>query len=111
MTKASVDAQRLEIRQIRDVDEAELTAFECGDDDLNGFLRDDALRLQKRNTVTTYLALYDGELGRLHLSDGRCSRTRDEGAQEPSLEPRRSSGSTRAQRRSTCDDLGVPVYD
>ena len=62
MTKAAVDAQRLEVRQVRDTDQSALAAFECGDDDLNGFLRDDALRLQQRNTVTTYLALYDGEL-------------------------------------------------
>jgi len=62
VTKASVDAQRLEIRQVRGEDQPELAAFECGDDDLNGFLRDDALRLQQRNTVRTYLALYDGDL-------------------------------------------------
>jgi ribosomal protein S18 acetylase RimI-like enzyme len=62
MTKAAVDARRLEVRQVRTEDQAELAAFECGDDDLNGFLRDDALRLQQRNTVTTYLALYDGDL-------------------------------------------------
>ncbi len=62
MTKATVDAQRLEIRRVRASDRAELDVFECGDDDLNGFLRDDALRLQERNTVVTYLALYDGEL-------------------------------------------------
>ncbi len=62
MTKATVDAQRLEIRRVRETDQAELAAFECGDDDLNGFLRDDALRLQERNTVATYLAFYYGEL-------------------------------------------------
>jgi GNAT superfamily N-acetyltransferase len=62
VTKATVDAQRLEIRRVRASDLAELDVFECGDDDLNGFLRDDALRLQERNTVVTYLALYDGEL-------------------------------------------------
>ena len=62
MTKATVDPQRLQIRRIRGSDQAELGAFECGDDDLNGFLRDDALRLQERNTVVTYLAFYDGDL-------------------------------------------------
>jgi hypothetical protein len=62
VTKATVDPRRLEIRRVQAFDQAELGTFECGDDDLNGFLRDDALRLQERNTVVTYLALYDGEL-------------------------------------------------
>jgi hypothetical protein len=46
VTKATADAQRLEIRRVRASDQAELGAFECSDDDLTSFLRDDALRMR-----------------------------------------------------------------
>jgi hypothetical protein len=39
-----------------------LPAFTCGDEDLDGFLRDDALRLQKADVTRVYLAWYETEL-------------------------------------------------
>lgn len=58
MTKASLDLRRLEIRLLVAADLEALRSFDCGDEDLNGFVRDDALRLATQRAVTTYVASY-----------------------------------------------------
>jgi GNAT superfamily N-acetyltransferase len=64
--RASLELNRLEIRQLTPEDVGLLAEFSCGGDegerDLNEFLRDDALRFQERNIVRVYLAFYDGTL-------------------------------------------------
>lgn len=62
MTKASLDLRRLEIRRLTAADLDALRSFDCGDEDLNGFVRDDALRLATQRAVTAYVALYDGAI-------------------------------------------------
>jgi hypothetical protein len=62
VTKASLDLRRLEIRQLTAADLDGLRSFDCGDEDLNGFVRDDALRLATQRAVTTYVAVYDGTI-------------------------------------------------
>jgi ribosomal protein S18 acetylase RimI-like enzyme len=62
VTKASLDLRRLEIRQLTAADLDALRSFDCGDEDLNGFVRDDALRLATQRAVTTYIARYDGSV-------------------------------------------------
>jgi ribosomal protein S18 acetylase RimI-like enzyme len=59
VTKPDVDPSVVQIRLLTDTDSALVAAFDCDDADLNGFLRDDALRLQQRNTVLTYLAIVE----------------------------------------------------
>ncbi len=62
MTRTPIETARLEIRLPVPDDAAGLQAFSSGDEDLDDFLRADALRLDERNVVRTFLALYDGEL-------------------------------------------------
>ena len=62
MIKASLDLRRLEIRLLSAADIEALRSFDCGDEDLNGFVRDDALRLATQRAVTTYVASYDGAI-------------------------------------------------
>lgn len=61
-----LDPFRLEILQLEAADLSRATEFSCGtsdeDEDLNDFLRSDALRLQARNIVSTFVAYY-GEVG------------------------------------------------
>ncbi len=40
----------------------DLTAFDCGDSDLNAFLKDDALIYQNGALTTTYLCLYKNQI-------------------------------------------------
>ena len=62
MTKTDVDRSLVQIRLLTDSDTELIARFDCADEDLNGFLRDDALRLQQHRTVLTYLALFGGEV-------------------------------------------------
>ena len=62
MTRAAIDPARLEIKPIGSADPAAFAMFSCGDADLDGFLRDDALRLDHNQIARTYLACYDGAL-------------------------------------------------
>jgi GNAT superfamily N-acetyltransferase len=62
VARTSLDPSALEIRLLAEQDLGLLPPFDCGDQDLNEFLRDDAWRLQQLHTVTTYLALYEGTL-------------------------------------------------
>jgi hypothetical protein len=60
MARPDVDTTKLEIRPISSTDET--STFSCGDDDLDGFLREDAMRLHDLGIVRVYLAIYDGQL-------------------------------------------------
>lgn len=57
-----LDLSHLEIGKLEASDLSNAVAFSCGtsdeDQDLNEFLLNDALRLQERNIVTTYVAYY-----------------------------------------------------
>jgi GNAT superfamily N-acetyltransferase len=61
-----LDPSHLEIIRLEAADLPRTTEFSCGssdeDEDLNDFLRSDALRLQAHNIVTTFVAYY-GEVG------------------------------------------------
>lgn len=59
MNKTPVDLARLDIQPFVPSDRIELDSFDCGDEDLNGFVRDDAQRLMQQQAVTTYIARYD----------------------------------------------------
>jgi ribosomal protein S18 acetylase RimI-like enzyme len=64
--RTMLDPSHLEILRLEPEDVVRATEFSCGtsdeDEDLNDFLRSDALRLQARNIVTTFVAYY-GEVG------------------------------------------------
>jgi hypothetical protein len=58
--RPALDLSRLEILRLETRDLVSAVAFSCGtsdeDQDLNEFLRNDALRLQERNIVSTFVA-------------------------------------------------------
>ncbi len=64
--RPGLDPSHLEILRLEPRDLLIAAAFSCGigdeDQDLNDFLRNDALRLQERNIVSTFVAYY-GESG------------------------------------------------
>jgi len=49
-------------RPLAEGDRTELEAFACGDEDLDDFIRTDALRYQAHRTAQTYLAHHDARL-------------------------------------------------
>ena len=55
-----LDPTLVEIRPLREADD--LSAFACGDTDLDEFLRNDAARLQALNIVRVYTSFTDGAL-------------------------------------------------
>lgn len=57
-----IDRAQLEIRGLTHEDAAIVCRFTCGDDDLDDFLRTDAMRLQEQNVVRTFLAFYKSTL-------------------------------------------------
>jgi len=57
MPSSRLDPSRLEISLLTEAD-GPLPAFSCGDDDLDAFLRDDAIGLQADNVTRVYLAWY-----------------------------------------------------
>lgn len=62
MSRPAIDLVRLEIEAISEAAAADIAAFSCGDRDLDDFLRDDALRLDRARAARTWLARYDGAL-------------------------------------------------
>lgn len=62
MPRETIDHERLEIRLLISEDIVLAHEFSCGDEDLDDFLRSDALRLQDQNVARTFVAWYDGEL-------------------------------------------------
>jgi ribosomal protein S18 acetylase RimI-like enzyme len=66
LRRPMLDLSRTEIGKLVSEDLAGASRFSCGtseeDEDLNSFLRDDALRLQERRIVNTFVA-YHGEVG------------------------------------------------
>ena len=62
MDRHPIDLTLLEIRPVDGQDTETARGFSCGDDDLDDFLRTDAVRLQAQNVVRTYVALYEGEI-------------------------------------------------
>lgn len=63
MKRHPIDPTLLKIRPLVPDEDAEaVTAFSCGDDDLDDFLRTDASRLQDQSVVRTFVAFYEGHL-------------------------------------------------
>ena len=62
MSTPTLDLARFYIRELTSDDDSLVKPFACDDDDLDDFLRTDALRLQEQHVVRTYLGLYDNEL-------------------------------------------------
>lgn len=62
MRRKPINPTLLRIRPLAIEDADASRAFTCGDDDLDDFLRTDAMRLQQHNVVRTSVALYDGRL-------------------------------------------------
>lgn len=62
MSRPPTDPALLEIRAFATVDAETARGFSCGDEDLDDFLRTDAMRLQAQNVVRTFVALYESDL-------------------------------------------------
>jgi GNAT superfamily N-acetyltransferase len=60
--RTAIDRDRLVIRALVPSDADALASFTCGDDDLDDFLRTEALRIQELNVVRTFLGVYEGEV-------------------------------------------------
>ncbi len=60
--RIAVDRGRVDHRIITAGDLADIETFSCGDADLDGFLREDALRLDEARVARTYLVRYAGAL-------------------------------------------------
>ena len=58
----TINLSRLQIEKLSDSNIAITGQFDCGDQDLNEFLRDDALKHQKERIAATYLCFYEGEV-------------------------------------------------
>lgn len=59
--RIDADLSKLEIRQLSESNQADFANFTCGDDDLDDWLKSDALRLQAQNIIRTSVAYYDGQ--------------------------------------------------
>lgn len=62
MQRTDLDPSLLEIRVLNEVAPSALSAFSCGDADLDDFFRTDALRLEQQHVVRNFAAIYDGQL-------------------------------------------------
>jgi ribosomal protein S18 acetylase RimI-like enzyme len=62
MERSPIDPTLLEIRPLMRDDAELVQCFTSDDEDLDSFLRDDAMRLQEQSTVRTSVALYEGGL-------------------------------------------------
>jgi GNAT superfamily N-acetyltransferase len=60
--RSRVATAQLRVRLIARTDEPLFPTFTCGDDDLDDFLRTDALRLQAQRVASTYLAFFEEQL-------------------------------------------------
>jgi len=60
-SRVDIDLSLLEIRSFEEDSGSDFAAFTCGDDDLDDFIRTDALRLQSLNVARSYVAWYEGE--------------------------------------------------
>ena len=58
----TINLSRLQIEKLSDSNIAITGQFDCGDHDLNEFLKDDALKHQKERIAATYLCFYDGKM-------------------------------------------------
>ncbi|HTA91444.1 MAG TPA: GNAT family N-acetyltransferase [Polyangiaceae bacterium] len=59
--RADIDRSLLEIRPFGGDSVSTFATFTCGDDDLDDFIRTDALRLQSLNVARSYVAWYEGQ--------------------------------------------------
>jgi len=59
-SRVGIDQSLLEIRPFEEDSISAFAAFSCGDDDLDDFIRSDALRLQSLNVARSYVAWYEG---------------------------------------------------
>ena len=58
----AINLSRLQIEKLSDSNIAIAGQFDCGDHDLNEFLKDDALKHQKERIAATYLCFYEGKV-------------------------------------------------
>jgi hypothetical protein len=58
--RPELDQSLLTIDALTEADVPALSAFRCGDDDLDDFIKNDALRLDEQSVLRTYLARYGG---------------------------------------------------
>jgi len=56
-----IDSSGLQIKKLSDENLLLTESFDCGNDDLNEFLNDDALKHQKEKIAVTYLCFYESE--------------------------------------------------
>ena len=59
-SRVGIDPTLLEIRPFGEDSISAFAAFSCGDEDLDDFIRSDALRLQSLNVARSYVAWYEG---------------------------------------------------
>lgn len=59
-SRAGIDRSLLEISSFGEESIGAFATFSCGDDDLDDFIRTDALRLQSLNVARSYVAWYEG---------------------------------------------------
>lgn len=57
-SRLEIDRNLLEVRPFGEEWLGALASFHCGDEDLDDFIRSDALRLQSLNVARSYLAIY-----------------------------------------------------
>lgn len=60
--RSRVTAEDLKVRLLGAADASAVATFTCGEEDLDDFLRSDALRLQAHRVARTYLAFIETEL-------------------------------------------------
>ena len=58
----NMDTSKLQIEKLSDENITFTEIFDCGDPDLNEFLKDDALKHQKERIAVTYLCFYENGL-------------------------------------------------
>jgi len=59
-SRVGIDQSLLEIRPFTEESISAFASFSCGDEDLDDFIRSDAMRLQSLNVARSYVAWYDG---------------------------------------------------
>ncbi len=58
----AIDLSKLQLKKLSDSNIAIAMQFDCGDQDLNEFLKDDALKHQRERIAATYLCFYEGKV-------------------------------------------------
>ncbi len=59
-SSTEINTSQLRIEKLSEVNMAHVEVFDCGDCDLNEFLKEDAFHYQKGKIAVTYLCFYSG---------------------------------------------------